>query len=328
MIAVVTGGSGFIGAHLVEALVADGIAVRLLRRPGVEYVAAPRGATSHVVELSAADAGDSAIWRGATHVFHLAARTRALRIADFARDNLRPTEQLAALLARRPEPPRLVFVSSQAAAGPAPAADRACTEDYAARPVEPYGESKRDAEAAVRTRAGALPSVIVRPSSVYGPRDRDFLQVFRQLHRVIALQVVPSWHRLSLVHVRDLVSALRLAASRDEAVGRTFFIEDGKPVSWGTVYDDIGAVLGRSPVRMTVPEVLLRGAAVASEVVARARGSEPLLTRAKLELARQPYWLCDATAARHVLGWRATIAQRDGWAETGAWYREARWLPS
>lgn len=328
MIAVVTGASGFIGTNLVDTLVTDGVEVRVLRRPGVVYAPVPQGTTAHTVDLSADGAERAAVWQGVTHVFHLAARTRAARADSFLADNVRPTAALAALLGRLPSVPRLVYVSSQAAAGPASAADRPLTEVDDARPVEAYGRSKRDAEAAVRAHARELPAVIVRPSSVYGPHDRDFLQVFRQMQQPVAMQAVPPWHRLSLTHVNDLVAALRLAAVRDEAVGQTFFVEDGAPASWGDVYTEVGAALHRSPMRLTVPHLALQAAAAAAEVAARVRGTEPLLTRAKLALAQQPFWLCDASAARIALGWRPAIARVDGWASTCAWYREVRWLRS
>ena len=324
MIAVVTGASGFIGSHLVESLRADAIEVRVLRRPGSAALSMPTGVTAHTLDLAAADAGEASVWRDATHVFHLAARTRAIDPADFVRANVTGTSNLTALLARRPTPPRVVYVSSQAAAGPARSAETPLTDADVARPVDAYGRSKHDAESVVR--ASGLPFVVVRPSAVYGPRDRDFLQVFQQLSNPIALQASPAWHRLSLIHVHDVVAALRAVATREEALGRTFFVEDGSPTTWGRVYDDIGVVLRRSPPRLTVPAAVLRLAAVGSEFLAGLRGDDPLLTRAKLDLARHPYWLCAASALRDVLGWQPRITQAQGWASTGAWYREARWI--
>jgi len=324
MIAVVTGASGFIGSHLVESLRADGIEVRVLRRPSSAPSSLPAGVTVHTVDLSAADAMEAPVWRDATHVFHLAGRTRAVDPADFVRANVTGTSQLTALLARRRTPPRVVFVSSQAAAGPARSVDAPRKDADAAQPVDAYGRSKHDAESVVR--ASGLPFVIMRPSAVYGPRDRDFLQVFRQVGNPVALQASPAWHRLSLIHVHDLVAALRTVATREEALGRTFFVEDGSPTTWGRVYDDIGVVLRRSPPRLTVPAAVLRLAAIGSEFAAGLRGADPLLTRAKLDLARHPYWICAADALRAELGWQPRITQTHGWAETGAWYREARWI--
>lgn len=324
MIAVVTGASGFIGSHLVESLRADGIEVRVLRRPGSAASVWPAGVTAHTLDLAAPDAAAADVWRDVTHVFHLAARTRAVAPEDFVHANVTGTARLTALLSQRGTPPRLVFVSSQAAAGPAATADAPLTDADAARPVDAYGRSKHEAESVVR--ASGLPFVIVRPSAVYGPRDRDFLQVFHQLRRPVALQASPAWHGLSLIHVHDLVAALRMVAARDEALGRTYFVEDGSPTTWGRVYDDIGAVLHRAPPRLTVPAAMLRLAAVGSEFVAGLRGADPLLTRAKLDLARHPYWICAASALRAELGWQPRITQAQGWASTGEWYREARWI--
>jgi nucleoside-diphosphate-sugar epimerase len=326
VIALVTGASGFIGSHLVDALVADGVDVRLLRRSGHTAAAAPRGTTAHHVDLAATDAHLAPVWRGVTHVFHLAARTRALDAMAFAAANVAPTAQLAAVLARQSAPPRLVFVSSQAAAGPATAVDRPLTDADVARPVDAYGRSKYDAETAVRAQSAAVPAVILRPSAVYGPRDRDFLQVFQQVQRAVALHAVPPWHQLSLVHVSDVVAALRLAAVHANAVGRTFFVSADDPISWGALYDEVAAVMRRSPARLTVPSAVLHGAALGSELLARWRGRDPLLTRAKLELTRHPYWACDAVGLRTTLGWNPAVQRAHGWAQTYAWYQEARWI--
>lgn len=328
MIAVITGSTGFIGRHLVDALLEQGAEVRALARPET-----PRDRRDARIGYWEADLLDdrsvreSPVWTGATHVFHLAGMTKARTLDQFRGGNVFPTANvLAALAGRGGRPPRVVLVSSQAAAGPASAADAPMRESDRPLPVEAYGRSKLQAEQAVVRYRDSLPVTIVRPSSVYGPGDRDFLNVFKQERRRVALRVVPRDHVLSLVHVRDVVRALRLAATTPAAVGRTYFVSGEAPVSWGELYDAIDEVVGTHPIPVRVPSPLLRLVARGGDLVSAVTGRPLIANRNKAALARPRWWVCDPSRAREDLGWRAEVPLLDGLRETYTWYVEARWL--
>ena len=328
MIAVITGSTGFIGRHLVDALLEQGAEVRALARPET-----PRGGRDPRIGYWEADLLDdrsvreSPIWTGATHVFHLAGMTKARTLDQFRGGNVFPTANvLAALAGRGARPPRVVLVSSQAAAGPASAADAPVRESDRPLPIEAYGRSKLQAEQAVVRYRDSLPVTIVRPSSVYGPGDRDFLNVFRQERRRVALRVVPRDHLLSLVHVRDLARALLLAATSPAAIGRTYFVADETPVSWGALYDAIDEVVGSHPISLRVPSPLLQLVARGGDLVSTVTGRPSIVNRNKAAMARPRWWVCDSSRARDDLGWRAEVPLLDGLRETYTWYVEARWL--
>jgi len=328
MIAVVTGSTGFIGRHLVDALLERGAEVRALVRPET-----PRDRRDARIGHWEADLLDdrsvreSPVWTGATHVFHLAGITKARTLDQFRGGNVFPTANVLAAAAARPgRPPRIVLVSSQAAAGPAESADSPVRESDRPRPIEAYGRSKLQAEQAVVRYRESLPITIVRPSSVYGPGDRDFLNVFKQERRRVALRAVPRDHMLSIVHVRDLVRALVLAAESPVAAGRTYFLADEQPLSWGELYDAIDEVVDRKPVGLPVPSLVLRLVARGGDLVSAITGRPMLANRNKAALARPRFWLCDASRAREDLQWRAQVPLRDGLRETYNWYVEARWL--
>lgn len=328
MIAVITGSTGFIGRHLVDALLEQGAEVRALARPET-----PRDRRDARIGYWEADLLDdrsvreSPVWTGATHVFHLAGMTKARTLDQFRGGNVFPTANvLAALAGRGGRPPRVVLVSSQAAAGPASAADAPVRESDRPLPVEAYGRSKLQAEQAVVRYRDSLPVTIVRPSSVYGPGDRDFLNVFKQERRRVALRVVPRDHVLSLVHVRDVVRALLLAATTPAAVGRTYFVSGEAPVSWGELYDAIDEVVGTHPIPVRVPSPLLRLVARGGDLVSAVTGRPLIANRNKAALARPRWWVCDPSRAREDLGWRAEVPLLDGLRETYTWYVEARWL--
>ena len=327
MIAVVSGSSGFIGSHLVDALLARGATVRALVREGEPTAAVdPRVERSVVDLLDSRSLREAAAWEGATHVFHLAGVTKRRTLAQFRDGNVVPTANvLAAAVARGgATPPRVVVVSSQAAAGPAAAADRPVREDDPPRPIEAYGQSKLEAEHAARLHEGSLPITIVRPAAVYGPRDGDFLRVFRLATRAVALHAVSRDHAFSIVHVADTVDALLLAAEAPAAVGRTYFVANESPITWRELYAEIARAADVTPTRdIQIPLRLIALAGLAGDAVGALTGWHSLANRHKTRLARPRWWLCDATRARDELGWRPRMPLQQGIRETYLWYLQA-----
>ncbi len=327
MIAVVTGSTGFIGSHLVNALLARGDTVRALVRPETR-----RAVRDDRIEHFEADLLDdrsvreSRAWEGATHVFHLAGVTRGRTLAHFRAGNVFPTANLLAALAARPgRRPRVVLVSSQAAAGPAASPDAPLRETDRPVPVEAYGRSKLQAEQAVARYRDELPITIIRPAAVYGPRDRDFLAAFKQASGRVALHAVPRDHSFSVVHVTDLVDALIRAAEQPAAAGRTYFVASDT-LTWGQLYDEVSAAAGSRPIQVQVPRSAVRVAAHAGDLLSTLTGRSTLLSRNKAALARQRWWLCDASPARADLGWNPAIPLQLGLRETYNWYVDAGWL--
>jgi nucleoside-diphosphate-sugar epimerase len=330
MIAVVTGSSGFIGSHLVDELLARGATVRALVREGSAANALdPRVERSVVDLLDSRSVREAAAWEGATHVFHLGGVTKRRTLAQFREGNVVPTANLLAAAAARGgnTPPRVVLVSSQAAAGPARAQDRPLREDDPPRPIEAYGQSKLEAEQATHPYERSLPMTIVRPAAVYGPRDRDFLRVFRLATRAVALHAVPRNHVFSIVHVADTVAALLLAAARPAAVGRTYFVANPAPTSWRDLYAEIAGVAGVTPrVELQIPLRAIALAGFAGDAVSALTGWHTLANGNKTRLARPRWWLCDASRARTELGWAPAMALQHGLRETYLWYLQAGWM--
>jgi nucleoside-diphosphate-sugar epimerase len=328
MIAVVTGSTGFIGSHLVDILLERGHTVRALVRP--ETDAARRDPRIEHFEADLLDdrsVRESRAWEGATHVFHLAGVTRGRTLAHFRAGNVFPTANLlAALVPRSGKRPRVVIVSSQAAAGPASSPELPLRETDRPVPVEAYGRSKLQAEQAVARYKDDLPITIIRPAAVYGPRDRDFLAVFKQASRRLALHAVPRDHSFSVVHVADLVDALIRAGERPAAIGRTYFIADEAPITWGQLYDEVAAAAGSRPFQLQVPRTAVRMAAHAGDLLSTLTGRPTLLNRNKAALARPRWWLCDASRARADLEWRPIVPLQVGLRDTYNWYVDAGWL--
>lgn len=326
MIAVVTGSSGFIGSHLVEALLTRGASVRALVRPESHGARRDPRVSYHVADLlDDRSVRQSAVWNDATHVFHVAGVTRRRTLAEFRYGNVVPTANILAALAaaRAVRLQRFVLVSSQAAAGPAGGPDRPVREDDPPHPVEAYGRSKLEAEMATLGHAGSMPITIVRPSAVYGPRDVDFLNVFRQASNRVAFFAAPADQLMTIVHVRDLVAALLAAAEVPRALGRTYFVGSEHPVSWRTLYESIAALASSRFHAVQLPRRVLQFAGSAGNAFGRVTGRAVLINSNKVALAQPAWWVCDSSRARQELAWEPVIALQDGLRDTYLWYRQA-----
>jgi nucleoside-diphosphate-sugar epimerase len=330
MIAVVTGSTGFIGSHLVDALLTRGATVRALARLETRDAALdPRVQHWRADLTDDRSVRESGVWEGATHVFHLAGATKRRTLGEFRFANVVPTANVLAAAAARGgnAPPRVVLVSSQAAAGPAQAPDRPVREDDPPKPIEGYGRSKLEAETAARPYEGRLPVSIVRPAAVYGPRDRDFLRVFRLAARAVAIHAVPRDNAFSIVHVRDLVEGILLAAERPEAVGRTYFLANEEGVTWRALYAAIASAASATPaIDVQLPLGVIAVAGLAGDAVSALTGWHSLANGNKTRMARPRWWLCDAARARAELGWHETIGLQEGVRDTYLWYVNARWM--
>ena len=322
MIAVVTGASGFIGRNLVGRLRDEGHEVRCLTRSR---------SRSAVTGSTLIDFGDPAsvtacaALDGANVVFHLAGATRARSADAFAAANVTPTRNLLAALEARRQQTRFVYVSSQAAAGPAVSLEHPVTETDAPNPVEEYGRSKLHAEREVQ-RSGMIPWTIVRPSSVLGPHDRDFLRLFQLAQKGVLVYPGVRDHWLSLLHVSDVVSGLMAAAQRQRAVGRAYFLGSKAPLRWRDLGSEIERAVGRHVRHINMPAAIMRAGGRLGDLVAGLLLETPLLNSNKVALARHPFWVCSSAQAETELDWRQERSLPDAVRDTYLWYQQSGWL--
>lgn len=324
MRALVTGGTGFVGSHLIEQLLEAGDSVTaLVRNPRKAAGLAGRGV--HLVE---GDLGNQDALRRATvdqeAIYHSAGLVAALDEATFLAINRDGTERLLRAAAESGRP-RFLFISSLAAAGPSPRGSRRRGEEPA-EPVSGYGRSKLAGESVVR--AGPLPWVIIRPPGVYGPRDTEFLRLF-QAARYGLLPVFEGGNQeLSLVYVRDLVTALVALARTKEATGGTFYPSHPEILTSGEVARTIGRAMGKSVRLVPLPRFIAKTALATSALAARLTGGTTLLTPDKGNELFAPAWTCDPGPLERVTEgrWKAMVSLEQGSRETAAWYRTAGWV--
>ncbi len=315
----VTGGTGFIGGHLVESLRAAGESVRCLIRPKRRSASFPAG-----VEVAEADlvsgAGCSDALRDIDAVIHLAGVTKALSAADYYTGNVRATESLARAAERRDL--RFIHVSSLAAIGPSSGAP--VQEDDIPQPLTHYGKSKLEAERVIRALLPA--ATIVRPPVVYGPRDTDVFQLLKSISKGLVVEIAGGERWFSAIYVRDLVQGIIAAMRQPQAAGRSYFVTHAKPASWSELASVASAVMHRRPMLVRVPSAVAYGIGWCGEICSRITRRPGIVSRDKIREAQCAAWTCDHRRAEAELHFLAPTALEEGLAKTLAWYKEAGWL--
>jgi dihydroflavonol-4-reductase len=322
----VTGANGFVGSHLTEKLLAKGYRVRCLVRRTSD-LAFVRGLP---VEWSYADvsepAGLAEACQGVDAVCHCAGLTRALDASAFFRVNTEGTVALArGCTEGNPGVKRFLFLSSHAAAGPSSTSSDYIDESRPSQPITWYGQSKLAAEQALLTMGDRLPVTILRPSAVFGPRDKDFASYFEMVHRGIRLLLGRRERLVCFVYVCDLVDAILLALESDRAVGQTYFV-CGPAVSYAEFCATIARALGKRTVGVSVPVALLGPLALYARAMGRLTGKPALLNEQRILDLRQPYWLCSGEKAQRELGFVAAYRLDTAIQETADWYRDNGWI--
>lgn len=298
----ITGGTGFVGQALIDRADADGVLVQALaRKPqagrdGIEWIAgdlADRDALARLV-------------KGVEAVIHVAGLTNAPNPAAFEAANVAGT--LAVIeAARAAGVPRLVFVSSLSAREPG---------------LSAYGASKARAERVVK--ASGLDWTIVRPPTVYGPRDKDVFELFRAAKWGVV--PTPKEGRSSIIHVDDLARLLLALVPGGEGVSHlTFEPDDGRRGGW-THYElarAIGWALGR---RSKVIGLSRKTMEWAAKVDGKLRGAKAKLTLDRVGYMTHPDWVVSLGARVPAALWRPRIETREGLKATARWYRAQGWL--
>lgn len=315
-----TGATGFVGSHVLEALRRAGVPRRVLVRGGGRLAAV--GAEEEVI-LGALDepAALRPLLRGVGTVLHIAGLVRAARQEDFERANAAGTAALLEAAAQVTPAARVVYVSSLAAAGPSPTPAGLPAERPPA-PVSAYGSSKLRGEEHVRRWRGAW--VILRPPAIYGPRDRDVLQFFRLVARGVV--PVPAGERwVTVAHVADVVRAVLAGAT----VGTGEVLPLGEPRPWRL--DELLAALAEAgglprPRIVPLPTTLVRAAGLAGDALQRLGWRGVAMTSDKAQELLARHWTADTAPTFARLGLAGYVPFSDGARATWEWYRQHGWV--
>jgi nucleoside-diphosphate-sugar epimerase len=311
-----TGATGFIGWHVARRFIESGWQVRALVRPESDRPV-PAGVERIVAPLREAEI--VAACEGVTQIVHLAGAVGHRPDAEFIHSNVQVAGEVAR--AARRLGVRLLHTSSLGATGPR-SPRHPPTEDEPLRPINAYGESKRESEDVVKG-VDRLEWAIVRPTLVYGPRDRLFLPLFKLAGRGI-FPIPNRRAEYNVVHVADVARGIEQVATLAPP-GETFFLGHPEQVTIATLLNGLALVLGRPFRPIVLPRLGMRALAEIGSLVS-AIGLPVPLDRARWKEIDADGFVCRVDKAREQLGFVATIALADGLAQTAEWYQRAGWI--
>ncbi len=323
----VTGGTGFIGSHMVELLLSRGDDVVCPVR-NISSLKHLEGIPARVVEI---DLLESEIAEGLPfdYVIHIAGATRALDYDEYFRANVGFTKRLLQMMTRSQYGDtlkRFVLVSSQAVAGPSPENGDCRVESDPLRPLSLYGRSKLEAEKTVMSFTSRIPITIVRPPTVFGPRDVDVLALFRCARYRLAPCIAGPDRLVSIIYVEDLVEGILSAALSPAAKGECYFLANPEPVIWREFALLVARVLGVQAISIPLPLFALKLVALAGDLGGRIRGEASLFRSEKLEEMQQRAWVCSPQKAYMEIGWKPRTPLVRAIEKTADWYKKHRWL--
>ena len=327
----ITGASGFIGSFIVEEALKQGFetwaAVR--KSSSKEYLQDER---IHFIELNLSSKAlliEQLRPHQFDYVVHAAGVTKCLNKADFRRINTEGTKNLVdALLDLQMPLKRFVFLSSLSVFGAIKEQlpyDE-IREDDTPKPNTEYGRSKLEAERYIDSIGSRLPYIILRPTGVYGPREKDYFMMAKSIKQHIDFAVGYQRQDITFVYVTDVVQAVFLALEKGET-GRKYFLSDGQVYQSTTFSDLIHEELGRPWwLRITAPVWVLRVVTFFGEYIGHMTGKVTALNNDKYNILRQRNWRCDIEPARRELGFEPKVQLKEGVKTTIQWYKDHKWL--
>jgi nucleoside-diphosphate-sugar epimerase len=239
-------------------------------------------------------------------VVHCAGAVRGNSETQFNQINVKGVADLVHAAVEQHPLPRFLLISSLAARQPH---------------LSHHAASKRQGEKTLAAEAGDMFWTALRPSAVYGPGDRELLPLFRWIGRGIAPILGSKDARFSLLHVDDLVEAVRLWLEHGCPNKSVFEIHDGQPRGYSS--DDVIAIIAqlkaRRVMRLNIPQSLLRSLARLNLAVAKATGYKAMLTPGKARELLHPNWICDNAALSQEIGWKPRVGLEEGLRRTLKW---------
>lgn len=323
----VTGAAGFIGTNLVQELLKHHYSVGCLVRSPTH----PDYIQNKNIEMVTGDLNNPECYREqiqkADIVFHVAGVTKAIRKSEYFNGNLETTRQLVNVISKHaPSHQKLIYISSQAAAGPCAQEPGVNESTPDSLPVSAYGQSKKEAEQTVLSIADRFPVVIIRPSIVFGPQDHGMEPLFKATSRGIMIKSGFRDFPVSIIYVDDLVEAIILTGTTDVANGKTFYVTDGNFYTWDTLMKAIAAQVNSGAVLLTLPLPLIWMVCQVKGILGRLTNHPQDLNPDKWLEIKQSGWICSSSRIRDELGFRPQWTLEDGIKVTAAWYRKAGWL--
>ncbi len=326
IISVVTGGSGFVGSHLVDLLLSKGHKVKCIVRSSSNL----RWLKDKDVEIVNTGLYDveklKEVLKDADYLFHVAGIVKAKSLEDYIKGNVETTKNLLeAIKSTNKSIKRVVIVSSLTATGPSKIG-KPNNELTPLNPITRYGVSKKTEETLVKNYMEEIPISIVRPPAVYGPRDTEIYLIFKTYKSGLLPLIGFNKKEVSIVHVSDLVRGIYLAATAPKAVGEIYFVGSKNYYTWDEMGNAIAKGMGKRALTLKLPHFLVYTVGAIAEFFSWFSSKAATFNFEKARDFVQEAQTCDSSKALKDFGYVSEISLEDGMKTTIQWYKDNKWL--
>jgi nucleoside-diphosphate-sugar epimerase len=263
--------------------------------------------------------------KDAEYVFHIAGVTKAKKRQEYFAGNVTATQNLleASVGSRRLK--KFCMVSSLTAVGPSPDGTP-LIESSPSHPITTYGESKYAGEQACIAYRDRIPVVILRPPAIFGPRDKDILEIFRVAHWGISPSFGGKTKALSLLYAPDFAATMIDATLSEKTAGETYFVANPVVYKLPDIVRILSEIIGKKPIHVNFPSSLLYTAALVVEGISFFLPKPPILSIEKARDLLQQHWVCSSKKIEEHLGPQVHTPVEQALRATYQWYRDHRWL--
>ncbi len=325
-IAVVTGGNGFVGSHLVDLLLKKDFTVRCITRKSsnLKWL---EGKNVEIYDCGLYNKTELAkVFKNADYLFHVAGVVKSKTPEGYYSGNVETTKSLLeTAIENNIAFKKIVVVTSQTVTGPS-INGIPVNEDTECNPITTYGKSKLEEELIAKSFMDRLNITICRAPAVFGERDTEIFIFFQTFSKGLFTTIGFNKKLVSLIHVEDLVNGLYLAAISERSNGQTFFISSEKYYTWEEIGKVTSEVLNKKALHIKVPHFIVFLIAAISQFFSFFSSKAATLNIEKAKDITQQYWICDTSKAVKELGYRQNISLEEGIKRTIKWYKEMKWL--
>lgn len=325
IVSFVTGANGFVGSHLVDYLLEQGHEVHAIVRSSsnLQWLNG-KDVTLHTCGLNSAEDLKIA-FQGANYIYHIAGVVKALTKDGFMKGNVEMTRNVMEAAAHISTIKRVLVTSSMAATGYAEMGSDV-DENSPLKPIEPYGDSKVAQEEVAKEYADRVPSTIVRPPGVYGPRDTEIFAFFKAINNGVSAMMGFTPKEMSLIHVRDLVQGMFQAATNENSVGEVYFLGSLECYNWKELGDYASKAMNKKTLTIKIPHFVIFILGFFGQILESWFGMDVALNKDRAYRITRPSWYCNSNKAVKELGFQQTVSIEDGFKSTIDWYKEKGWL--
>lgn len=298
---IITGANGFLGSAISKELTKRGFNVTCLVRDNSDI------SLLEDLQVTYIDYSNNELLNELFSkndiVIHSAALTKAKRWQQIYKANVELTEKLTNLFVQN-NMVQFIFLSSQAVSGPAINKFSPVKESDEANPLTLYGKSKFEAEEIIK-RNIKQDWTILRPVSVFGPGDKDFLPLFKLVQNNLSFSLGFKEKLVNLIYVDDLVKMVSRSIGNQKTFKQTIFLANSNEISQKTLSKWISQIMHKNLFNFNIPFFLLYPIAMFAEIIGRSKNSIPVLNMEKIKEFKQSYWLTDTSRAEKLLGIKA-----------------------